>query len=450
MSAALTRLAFRKDIGLAIGDHELAVTQVTLSIAGRAEVVRDRVAYDEAEGLAAALERLLSRNFTAPELERVRPKVALPTLRVFFSTRPIQAENLQASPEVLLHEIFQSPSLSVDDMVVDLIKSKPGLRPLAGLAACRKKYLGGVLSALESVGIVPTEVEPSPSCLLREAGRRHSPPRKSRVYLRVFLGPQDGLTALMAAPELPLMWRPFTLPPGGEAAAILATIGAMRVMTSYCGLDTPPDAVLVHGRRDLGDLDSVANDPSLAGVKFLRHDEPGLDLDAVVAGLVQSPRPGVESFNLVRSIARKTTLRELFPWGQASIQLVVLIAITFWLLGRLQGHRAEAASVRGEDAKYAWAAKVLAQKLEDEKKTLTQRVDAIRSFTDTRICWTEFAHDIARKLPTDLALIQFSGLYELEFAGSKLNVNAKKFLNLGLNAPDPRTDAHVPRRSTIS
>src|SRR5205823_13065133 len=134
--------------GLAIEEREVAVSQVAMTPIGRVEVVQDRAAY-EAEGLAAALESLLAKHFSRRDLERARVTVGLPALRVFFSTRPIQAENLQASPEVLLHEVLQSPSLNVDDMVVDLIKAKPGYRALASIVSCRKKYLAGVLAALE-------------------------------------------------------------------------------------------------------------------------------------------------------------------------------------------------------------------------------------------------------------------------------------------------------------
>ena len=170
MKASLLRLMIRKEIGLAIDEHEVVLSQVAMTTTGWVEVVKDRTTY-EPDGLAPALEKLLAAHYTREDLERARVVVGLPTLRVFFSTRPIQVENLQASPEALLHEVFQSPTLSVDDMVVDLIKSKPGLRPLASIVACRKKYLAGVLAAMRSSGVVPSRVEPSPcACCGRRRG----------------------------------------------------------------------------------------------------------------------------------------------------------------------------------------------------------------------------------------------------------------------------------------
>ena len=123
---------------------------------------------------------------------------------------------------------------------------------------------------------------------------------------------------------------------------------------------------------------------------------------------------------------------------------MVLIGATLWLLGQSRGHSAEAEKVKSEVGRYAWAAKVTPPKLAEEKKVLEQQVDAIRAFGETRISWTEFTHDIASKLPNDLAMNSFTGQYDLEFSGAKANTKPKRFLTLGLNAPIPRTGA-MPR-----
>ena len=227
----------------------------------------------------------------------------------------------------------------------------------------------------------------------------------------------------MAAPELPLLWRQFSLPNGGEAGAIRATVGSMRIMGSYCGLDAEIDALAVHGRPDLADLAEPGSSPAIEGLRVSRHDGPGLDLAAVVSGLLLSERPGVDSFNLVKSMARRTSFLDLFPWGQAVAQVVVLVAATFWLLGQLRGHLAEAGKIKTEVGRYAWAAKVTPQKLAEEKKVLEQQVDAIRAFAETRISWTDFTHDVASKLPADLALNSFTGQYDLEFSGRRPTPN---------------------------
>jgi hypothetical protein len=429
----LSRLALRKEIGLALGDREVAVSQVATTPLGRVEVARDREPIGE-DGLAPALARLLGRRFTRKELGRTRVAIGLPALRVFFSTRPIQADNCEASPEVLLHEVLQSPTISADDMVVDMIRLKPGQRLLASLVACRKKYLSGVLAALESVGVEPCVAEPSPCALVREASRRLRPPGRSKAFVRVILGPAGGLAVLTAAPAVPLMWRAFDLPAGGEATAIRAATASLASLGKFCGQEGEVDAVLVHGRPDLGPLAEVAEAEALPGVKLLRHDAPGLDEGTVAYGLAEGPGPDVAAFNLVRSLGRGLSILDIFPWGQAVLQVGLLVAATLFVRHRLGEAVAEARAARNEDGHYAWAAKIPTEKLREEKKDLVQRAEALRTFLSTRIVWTAHIRDMAARLGPVIMLTSFQGLAELEGGKAK----AKKGLSLKLAAPIPK------------
>src|SRR5262249_24481685 len=135
-------------------------------------------------------------------------------------------------------------------------------------------------------------------------------------------------------------------------------------------------AVLIHGRPDLGGFPELAANPALASLKTLRHDGPAIDQQDVAAGLALRPSPRIEPFNLVRSLASRATVGDIFPWGQALLPAAVLVAATLFLRGRLDGYRGEAESARAEDAKFAWAARLPAEKLQAEKKALEQRVEA--------------------------------------------------------------------------
>ncbi len=430
MRALLSRLALRKDIGLAIGDREVAVSEVATTPLGRVEVARDREAVGD-DGLAAAVGRLLTRRFTKKELAKARITIGLPALRVFFSTRPIQADNREASPEVLLHEVLQSPNLNIDDMVVDVIRLKPGQRLLASLAACRKKYLSGVLAALESAGVEPCVAEPSPCALLRDATRRLRAPGRSKAFVRVILGAGGGLAVLTAAPAVPLMWRPFDLPAGGEAQAIRAVVASLGSLGRFCGQEGDVDAVLIHGRPDLGPLAEVAEAEALPGVKVLRHDTPGLDEAAIAAGLAEGPGPGVAAFNLVRSLGRGLSILDIFPWGQALLQAILLVAATLFVRHHLGDARAAARAAQAEDSHYAWAAKLSTAKLQEERRDLEERGAALRTFLSTRVLWTEHARDMAARLGPAIVLTSFQGAAELEGGKGK----AKRSLALKLSAP---------------
>ena len=436
MRALLNRLALRKDIGLALGDREVAVSEVATTPLGRVEVARDREVVGD-DGLATAVDRLLSRRFSRKELARARVTIGLPALRVFFSTRPIQADNREASPEVLLHEILQSPTLNIDDMAVDMIRLKPGQRQLASIVACRKKYLAGVLAALEPSGIEPCVVEPSPCALLRDASRRLRPPGRSRAFIRVILGADRGLAVLTAAPATPLMWRAFDLPGGGEATAIRAAVASLGSLGRFCGQEGEVDAVLIHGRSGLGPLGEAIDAEAMPGVKVLRHDAPELDEATVATGLAEGPGPGVAAFNHVRSLGRGMSILDIFPWGQAVLQMVLLVAATLFARSRLGDARAEARAARAEDARYAWAAKIPTGKLKEEKLDLDEKAKAIRTFLSTRIVWTAHARDMAARLVPAISLTSFQGIAELEGGKGK----AKRSLALKLVAPIPKAGA---------
>jgi Tfp pilus assembly protein PilN len=426
----MNKLALRKDIGLALGDHAVGAAEWATTPLGRVEVFRESEPIGD-DGLAPAVGRLLKRRFTKEELAKARVTIGLPALRVFFSTRPIQADNREASPEILLHEVLQSPNLSVDDMIVDMIRLRPGQRPLASIVACRKKYMAGVLSALAAAGVEPCVAEPSPCALLRDAARRLRPPGRSRAFARVILGDGRGLAVLMTAPEAPLMWRPFDLAPGREAAAIRAAVASLGSLGRFCGQEGELDTVLVHGRPDLGPLAEVVEAEALPGVKLLRHDAPPLDEAAIAAGLAEGPGPGASAFNLVRSLGRGLSFWEVFPWGQAVLQVAALVAASLFLRHHLIEARAEARGALNEDARYAWAARVPTDKLRAEKKDLEQRLDSVRTFLASRVSWTAHARDMAARLGPAIILTSFQGTAELEGGRGK----PRRSLALKLAAP---------------
>ena len=92
---------------------------------------------------------------------------------------------------------------------------------------------------------------------------------------------------------------------------------------------------------------------------------------------------------------------------------------------------------RAEDARYAWAAKVPTAKLQDEKKDLEQRAEALRTFLSTRVLWTAHARDMAARLGPAIVLTSFQGAAELEGGKGK----AKQSLALKLSAPIKKAGA---------
>jgi hypothetical protein len=55
--------------------------------------------------------------------------------------------------------------------------------------------------------------------------------------------------------------------------------------------------------------------------------------------------------------------------------------------------------------------------LQAEKKSLTEKIDALHQFLDNRVLWTSNVRDIASRLPAAIQLTALQGSSELEAAG---------------------------------
>ena len=441
MNATLARVVHRTEIGLSIGEREVAACMMAITPLRRTEVVRAVVPY-EPDGLVAAVKEAFAACSKRGDIAGARVTIGLSSLRLFFSTRSILAKNLDASPLTLLHELIQSSTLVVDDMAVDLIKPREAGQTLASIVSCRKKYLFAVLSALESCGVVPVRAEPSACALVRLASKRHKPPRKAPTLMRVFLGTTQGLAVLLTKSDLPLSWRPFELPEGGESAAILAAIASLRVIGRHCGLQSDLGALMIHGRPDLAEIGTLMASPSLSGWHFQRHESPSLDEGDAALGLTSIPNPGVESFNLIRSLVGRAKFLEIFPWGQAILLVGLLVTASAFLQHRLANHRSAEAAIRTEDSKYGWAKTLPIETLRAEKKDLEERIESTRSFLATRILWTSYARALAGRLTPELSLVSIQGIFEIDSPGSKFR--PKRSLVIRLNTPIPRTGTMPP------
>ncbi len=172
-------------------------------------------------------------------------------------------------------------------------------------------------------------------------------------------------------------------------------------------------------------------------MRLFRHDAPGLDEGAVAAGLAEGAGPGVAAFNLLRSLGRGLSILDIFPWGQAVLQVALLVAATLFARHRLADARAGARAAAAEDARYEWASKISTSKLQDDRKDLEQRAEALRTFLATRVLWTAHTRDMAARLGPAIILTSFQGTAELEGGKSK----AKKSLALKLSAPIQKAGA---------
>lgn len=449
MSALLARFAPRRALGVYAGERQLTVSQVAATPLGPVEIARRTVSYDT-DDLPKALEGVLA---SLPGRWRgsMPAAVGLPPQRLFFSTRPIRTASMDAAPEVLLHEVLQSPSVSVDEMVVDLVKSRPDRRRLASLVACRRKYLTGMLDALAGRPLRLVRAEPAPCALLRVAARRARDPRRARTVVRIFLGEAQGLAVATAA-RIPVVWRTFPLQPGEEVVGVLSIVRRLQTVLPPCGVESALDAVIVHGRGDLRaslEADSLRQE---LGLRLTCVEGPALDDAAVAYGLAVGCLDAVpETFDLARTVKPPPRLRELVPWGEAAVVAALVFCMGLFLNVRRESLAGSYAAVRDQNAGQKWLAAVSDGQLVRERQDLGARADAVQWFLATRVVWSACARDVAARLPADAKLTLFDGKSELAAPGLPKGGAAgpqKKLLLNGV-APVVRDRAVPPQIDTF-
>jgi hypothetical protein len=419
VKALLAKFAPYKAIGLHVGDREITLCEVASTLFGPVQISCRTEAYDS-EQLGETLGRLLGPLLT--ERKRRSPPVAvgMPAQRVFFSTRPIRTTHSDPSPQALIHEVLQSPNHSIDDMVVEVIKAQPNDRKLASIVSCRRKYLATLLEALEAGGVRPFRAEPAPCALLRAAVQAQRNPRKSKTVLRILLG-RDQALAIVTAGPLAVLWRYFNLPADEEVKAVCSTVRAIQAQIVPCGIDSPIDAIVLHGRGELRAKFEGADFDNQVQARVLWSTGPELDDRAVAYGLALGclGQQQNESFDLSRSVKARPSLRAIFPWAEVGVQVALLVGMGIFLFVRSHTLQETYAAALAETSERAELVGGQPGDLEKEKKDLEQKVEAVRRFVSSRIIWTSYTHDIASRLPASATLNSFHGLCELEYFGKQ-------------------------------
>ena len=431
MKSLLAGIGLPKAIGLYINKDTVHLSQVVSTPWGPVEVFRDShtAAPDE---LGAVLQRLLAPLLGRRSLRQVPVAVGLPAGLTYFSTRPIQSTGNDVSPHVLLREALRSSNVSVDQMVVDVVKTRPDKRQVASIVSCDRKYLTELLDSLQECGVRPHRAEPAPCALLRAAAGRHSLPRAHRagrnakLLLRLFLGETQAL-AVLAANDNPLVWRSFSLPRGDEASALLSASRSLQTMSGLCGVESPLDGVMLHGRPDLARLLDVDWVRQEMGVEVKWSDGPALDDSQIAFGLALGCLGDDQNaFDLARSVKPRAAFREVFPLREAALQAGLLLGVALLLFARSGNLDRSYLAVAAENAQHPWMAAMQTSQLENEKSRLKQRVAAVRKFLDTRITWTSYERDLAGSMPANVFLTSFQGVSELGSAGKKKSVAKPK------------------------
>jgi hypothetical protein len=445
VKALLAKFAPSKAIGLHVGEREITLCEVASTPFGPVTISSRTETYDS-EQLGETLGRLLGPMLARRKRRSPPVAVGMPAQRVFFSTRPIRTTHSDPSPQALIHEVLQSPTHSIDDMVVEVIKSQPNDRKLASIVSCRRKYLATLLEAIKEVGVRPFRAEPAPCAILRAVQAQRNP-RKCKTVVRVILGREQALAIVTAGP-LAVLWRYFNLPAEEEAKAVCSTVRAMQAQIMPCGIDSPIDAIMIHGRGALRAKFDAADFENQLQARVSWCAGPELDDSAVAYGLALGclGQQQNESFDLSRSVKARPSLRAIFPWAEVGVQAALPAGMGLFLFVRSHSVGESYTAALAETAEHADVAGRQPGDLEKEKKDLEQKVEAVRRFVSSRIIWTSYTHDIASRLPASATLNTFHGLCELEYFGKQKEGVLKPKKSLVIRAAAPiAQDGSTPK-----
>jgi len=412
MQSLLARIGLPRALGLCVEDGAVTVSEVVATPFGPVEISRSSEQVTP-KGLSATLKQLTRTRSWRTRFHRLPVSLTVPRRQSYFVTRPVQINTADPSPHVLLREALRSPSAPVNDMAVDVVRGQPDKRAVVSIAACKQEYLTSLLEALKGCGIRPVRVEPGPCALLRAVKRRRFD-RTFKFVLRFFISDHEGL-AVIVAKEVPLVWRYWDLRRGDEASTIVSAYRSLLMVSRDCGLDSPIDAVMLHGRSDLARLVDVEWLRQELAVPVHWFEGPALDNGEIAFGSgIGCWTPDDRSCDLSRALKPRASLREIIPWRQVAVQAALLLCMTLLLFNRYRTLQESYAAVQTRNADNSRTASMQEGQLEAERADLSQKVAAVQEFLGTRVLWTNYERQLAQCLPANAILTSFQGEGELK------------------------------------
>ena len=435
VKSLLAKFALHKAIGLYLGDQEIAVSEVASTPLGPVEIA----SYSE-PCTPETTEEVL-RRLTQPLLggkRRLPIAVGLPNSRIFFGTRLTRTGG-EVSAESVLQKAFSSPNIRVDDLTVDLIRGEVNRMPVASVAACRKKYMNGVIALLTQSGIRPHNAEPDPCAMVRCAAQLHRFPRKSKTVLCIFLNAGHGLAVLLSG-GLTLAWKHFFLAEDSENLAILSAARTLQTQIKHYGIESAADYAMIFGREEIHERLRKEQLPSDLGTRVIWHSDPPLGGKSIAFGLALSCLGEEErGFDLSRQLKPRPSISEIFPWGDLVFTTLLVLCMGLVVGFHAMGLKEKYAGVQVESSQHACLDPKEVDNLEKKQKEMQAKVEAVRAFLETRIAWTAFTHEIGERLPDNARLMTFQAYNDLD-AGK----GGKKSLLFRATAP-LSDDGTVPR-----
>jgi hypothetical protein len=384
---------------------------------------------------AVALQRVLTR-----VKETLGPTacivIGLPASHAFFATLPSGAK--LDSAENLLASAHLCTSIQPGDLCADVMPVKVQGKTFAAVAASRKKELQTLIDVPGKLGFRFVRVEPGPWALLRSI----SPNKAGRIALRLLVDGRNMMAELVCGAQ-PLLWRSMEL---SESETWEQIVSMVRSFESYATQHlnvTGVDAIILEGSnvKELGER--LAGD---LGERFSVVEGPGPTPATIANGLAiggldwEKPAP-----DLAAALAPPPELWDLVPRGEVAVLFAVIVCMALWLYS--QGSTAVNDAIRAEEINgknSLLSATGEDTKLKEEKKIAGTQVQAVTTFLNNRILWTEYLNQLSGRIPSGVQFVTFQGEYELTTGAERGERKAKKGLMLNFSAMCPRNKPAPP------
>lgn len=437
MSSLLTKIALQKAIGVCLDEHEITVSKVAFTPTGPVEIASASELYTS-ENLPETLEKLLvpllGKKHHAPVA------VGLSSSRLFYGTRIVIGSS-EPTAEAMLHKALCSPTISVEDLTADMMTGTIQKTPVASLVACRKKYMAGIVSALDELGIRPVRAEPSPCALVRTAVSQKKYPRRAKISLCVFLGEEQGLAAIVSSGR-PLAWKKFPLVAGSEGMAVVSAARTLQTQGKNYGVDSLEYAV-IHGRPDLHEGLNESQLPTQLGVRVVWQEGPAYSGAAMAFGIAAGCLEGdAKAFDLSRQMKARPSILDIFPWWDFSYAALLVAWLGLTLFAHKVKLQEDYLAVRMQSSSHESLVSGDSKDLAKKTEYLEKKVEAVYKYLDSRMLWTDYTRDIADRLPKEAVLSTFTGEW-IMVSGRKKSRREKKSLLFRAGVPQ-QDDGSTP------
>src|SRR5439155_22717595 len=188
------------------------------------------------------------------------------------------------------------------------------------------------------------------------------------------------------------------------------------------------DVIVLEGRETKALAERLAAD---LGERYSAVEGTGPTAAAVAKGLAlggldrDKPSP-----DLARPLAPPPQLWDLVPRGEVAFLGAVVVCMGLWLYGSGSVALNNAVRVEEDNTRNVLLCTGDDTKLKDEKKVLSAEVQAVGTFLNTRVTWTEYLNQFSGRVPAGVQFVTFQGAFEITTGSERGDKKAKKELTL--------------------